>query len=126
MRKNPSFIPRWIVCCTTCARYWESQRKKKKARRRKFWEKVYQEIEDKQLDTLQQHERDDGANNLLLDKSEKLFGSNSEHDEKLDGFIWPVNLEDIYGLYLGTSGRYLNAASNPPQKKRRAASSRRH
>ena len=116
MRKNPSFIPRWIVCCTTCARYWESQRKKKKARRRKFWEKVYQEIEDKQLDTLQQHERDDGANNLLLDKSEKLFGSNSEHDEKLDGFIWPVNLEDIYGLYLGTSGRYLNAASNPPQK----------
>ncbi|NMG58026.1 hypothetical protein E1H12_05660 [Geitlerinema sp. P-1104] len=91
-----------------------------RVRRRQFWQKVYGDIPDDRLDALQQNEHEDGVNALLPD-TESLYWQTGKPNprEELDGFIYPFGLEDIYGLQLETSGRYLrspaDAPSTPPQ-----------
>lgn len=87
-----------------------------RVRRRQFWQKVYNDITEDKLDALQQGDREDGVNALLPDAYETLDWQNGQpnHREELDGFIYPFGLEDIYGLQLETSGRYLHTASNIP------------
>ena len=86
-------------------------------RRRQFWQKVYGEVTDDKLDALQRNEHEDGVNALLPpDSYETLYWQTGKPNppEELDGFIYPFGLEDIYGLQLETSGRYLKALSDAP------------
>ncbi|MDC0834710.1 hypothetical protein POG22_17120 [Geitlerinema sp. CS-897] len=78
--------------------------------RRHFWNKIYSNLSEEQLQTLESYEGKNIANELLPKRYEPLAN--------LDGYLYPVRLGDVYALQVESSGQYLESKKPDYRPKR--------